>query len=229
VEPAGGDSGVWCQAALGRSARLRRAAQWARRSAEWAARRWAVALAGRAAASGTSLARTARQIGIAPRTLAAWSEQWKTDGVEIRPRGRPPRPAPPAVRNRVVAALRREGFHVGVPARQGQFPDLSRRALAAVVGRAKALARRARRFSQARLVWHRPGAVWAVDFKVPPRPVDGRPAVLAGRDLASHQQLAWRPADQTAPSTAGRLAPNQARCRLWRESTGAKAVWRRLT
>ena len=54
-----------------------------------------------------------------------------------------------------------------------------------------------------RLHWHRPGAVWAMDFTEPPAPIDGLYHYLfAVRDLASGYQLLWWPvAEPTAAVT----------------------------
>lgn len=54
------------------------------------------------------------------------------------------------------------------------IPDLPRNAAAAYVHRAKAVLARRRRRSWRRLVWHVPGAVWAIDGTWMDRPVDGR-------------------------------------------------------
>jgi transposase InsO family protein len=55
------------------------------------------------------------------------------------------------------------------------------------------------------LHWQVAGAVWAMDFAEAPRPIDGLyPYLLAVRDLASHQQLAWLP--MTAPTAAETIA-----------------------
>jgi len=44
----------------------------------------------------------------------------------------------------------------------------------------------------ARLLWRRPGTVWAMDHSYPPAPIDGLyTRIFALRDLASGYQLAW--------------------------------------
>jgi hypothetical protein len=52
------------------------------------------------------------------------------------------------------------------------------------------------------LHWTRPGAVWAIDFAEPPRPIEGYYSrLLAVRDLASGYQLLWLPVRDDAAGT----------------------------
>jgi transposase InsO family protein len=88
------------------------------------------------------------------------------------------------------------------------FPDVTRGELIEL----KTLDREHRRAERARnarrLKWERAGAVWAIDYAAPPRPVDGRyTAVVSIRDLASGLELAWLPVDAaTAEATIAVLA-----------------------
>jgi transposase InsO family protein len=53
------------------------------------------------------------------------------------------------------------------------------------------------------LHWHQVGTAWAMDFTEVQNPVDGiYPYVFAVRDLASGQQLAWRPVQDMEAATA---------------------------
>jgi transposase InsO family protein len=95
------------------------------------------------------------------------------------------------------------GPGVGVPVLKGRFPDIPRREI-------EDLLDRYRRFyvhRNARLVnvltWHRPGAVWAMDYTDPPLPIDGvYPAILAVRDLGSARTLLSLPAEGKTASVA---------------------------
>ena len=62
----------------------------------------------------------------------------------------------------------------GVPRLRRRMPDLPRNAAAAYVHRAKVVLARRRRRNWRRLIWHVPGAVWAIDGTWMDRPVDGR-------------------------------------------------------
>ena len=63
------------------------------------------------------------------------------------------------------------------------------------------------RRSAARLTWHDPRTVWAIDHVAPPSPIDGiDDAALAVRDLSSGMQLDWLPvSDQTERVTTAAL------------------------
>jgi transposase InsO family protein len=92
------------------------------------------------------------------------------------------------------------GPAVGLPALRALFPTISRVILSDLLGRYRRAWRRRYRQSGFQLQWHRPGAVWAMDFSEANHPVDGvYPYIFAVRDLASCQQLAWLPvADEKA-------------------------------
>jgi transposase InsO family protein len=65
--------------------------------------------------------------------------------------------------------------------------------------------RRNRRLLHA-LRWDRPGAVWAIDYAEPPSLVEGQYRyLLAVRDRASGEQLAWLPVGQADAATACHL------------------------
>lgn len=73
---------------------------------------------------------------------------------------------------------------------QAWCPTASRRGIA----RWLTAARRTERQRLHRLRWHHVGRVWALDWSVPPQPIDGRyRAVVHVRDLASHYHLAALP------------------------------------
>lgn len=80
---------------------------------------------------------------------------------------------------------------------QAWCPGASRRAIA----RWLTAARRAERQRLCRLRWRHVGRVWALDWSVPPQPIDGRyRAVVHVRDLASHYHLAALPVRRVTAS-----------------------------
>lgn len=149
----------------------------------------------------------AARLGLTPRTLQRW-EQWRCSGRRRgRGRGRPARCSDRATRQRLLGLLALLGPHVGVPTLQAQLPDMPRREVQDLVRRYRRVWRRRHRQFLRVLHWQRPGTVWAIDFAEPPAPVEGcYPHLLAVRDLASGQQLAWLPvADETAETVAAAL------------------------
>jgi hypothetical protein len=107
----------------------------------------------------------------------------------------------------VLALIGLLGPRVGVPTLQALCPGMARREVADLLRRYRRVWRRKRRVLLRVLHWTRPGAVWAVDFAEPPRPIEGcYGRLLAVRDLASGCQLAWLPVvDETAATAAAAL------------------------
>jgi hypothetical protein len=95
------------------------------------------------------------------------------------------------------------GPGAGVPTLQALCPGMARGEVRDLLHRyRRAWDRRHRRRGYA-LRWRRSGSVWATDFAEPPEPVDGTfGRLLAVRDLASGQQLAWLPAGDETGRTA---------------------------
>jgi hypothetical protein len=95
---------------------------------------------------------------------------------------------------------------VGVPTLQAHFPGIARGELADLRRRFRRIYRRRNRRLLHALRWDRPGAVWAIDYAEPPSPVEGQYRyLLAVRDLASGEQLAWLPVGQADAATACHL------------------------
>jgi transposase InsO family protein len=110
-------------------------------------------------------------------------------------RGRPPDPVVDDVRRTVLAVFSVMGPHVGLPTLRRLLPELSRGALQEMQHRFRYAHRRKGGLMLRVLRWHRPGAVWAIDFAEPPEPIDGiYSAEVHVRDLASEKQLMALPA-----------------------------------
>lgn len=155
----------------------------------------AVRCAEQARCLGTAQKQVAASLSIAPRTLRHWKQRYRSDELAPRRRGRPRLACDVPTRNQVIRFLHEvTGPSVGLPALRVLFPDVPRCILEDLLRRYRRVWRR--RYCQRgfRLTWHRPGAVWAIDFSEARHPVDGvYPYLLAIRDLASHRQLAWQP------------------------------------
>jgi transposase InsO family protein len=107
----------------------------------------------------------------------------------------------------LLALLRLLGPGVGVRPLQALCPGLARREVADLLRRYRRVWKRKRRLLTRALHWTRPGAVWAIDFAVPPVPLEGHYSrLLAVRDLASGHQLAWLPvSDESARTVSDTL------------------------
>lgn len=96
-------------------------------------------------------------------------------------------------RLQIVQVLKRHPSR-GVRHLRREIPGLPRNAAAAFVRELKAAVARSRRQSWQRLVWHVPGAVWAIDGTWMDQPVDGRSRrALIVVDVHSHRVLALQP------------------------------------
>jgi len=157
-------------------------AQLPRREAEQAVRRSAAEMARTA----QSRASVADALHIAPQTLGAWID--RPD--EARPRGRPPLPLDPLVKETVAEALDSHGCSIGLPALKQLFPSVPRSAL----HRFRDQWSTDHEQEPCRLDWRTPGAVWSADFTQTPSPVDGVfPYVLVVRDIATQCTLLAAP------------------------------------
>ena len=139
---------------------------------------------------------------VAPRTLRRWGKSWRTDHLRAKRRGRPIRVIEQSVRQMVIAALAILGPDVGIPTLEWLFPQVSRGVLVNLQRRYRRLVRLSTRALVHGLRWHRPGAIWAVDFCTPPLPIDGLyTRILNVRDLASGTQILALPVQDEKAST----------------------------
>jgi transposase InsO family protein len=108
-----------------------------------------------------------------------------------------------ADRNEVLDVLDELGPATSVATLRACFPSMPRAELEDLLTRYRCVWRKRHQHAPHCLHWQQCGAVWAIDFSEAPRPIDGiYPYLLAVRDLASHQQLLWRPTlDMTAHTT----------------------------
>lgn len=169
-------------------------------------RQRAVALAAQLRAGGVRAGTTAALLGVPARTLRAWQLGLR-GGDAPALLGRPPRRCAAAEAEVVIDYLHGHGPHVGLPSLRATFAALPRVALQDLLDCYRHLWLVSHQRERTELRWLRVGAVWAVDFTEVSRLIDGRYGyVLAVRDLASGQQLAWRAvADMTAQTAAREL------------------------
>lgn len=179
-----------------------RARQQQHRELERGLRQEAVAFYRQVCRRGGGLAKAAQALHVAPRTLRHWARQTRAGKLLAAPLGRPAAQAEPAERAGVLQFLADKGPGVGVPTLQEHFPDLARAELTDLCQEFRRHQRQQTRQRYYRLLWQRPGSVWAIDFAEPSwrgarwslPPIDGvYPYLLAVRDLASGYQLAWLP------------------------------------
>lgn len=157
-------------------------------------------------AAGWRRAEAAAFFHLAPRTWRDWCHDLSR-AMPAVPLGRPIRAAGCQERNDVIRLLDELGPGIGLPTLQAIFPALARAALADLLGRYRRVWRRLHQQPIRVLHWSEPGRIWAIDFHGPRPPIEGRyPDLLAVRDLASSQQLAWLPvADATAETVVAVL------------------------
>ena len=182
-------------------------AQQGRREVERDARRQAVGFDHWAMQQGLPQCLAAKQLGLAPGTLANWQRRWHKDYLAACPLGRPCHRSTPQVRNEAIAFMRCAGPGVTAVAVEAAFPELARREAENLRDRFRRLWKLDHRELMHVLHWHHPRAVWAMDHADPPRAIDGRwPHILAVRDLASGCEVAWLPVlDETAATTIDAL------------------------
>ena len=173
------------------------AEQMARRTAEHTARQNAVEVCHRMQAQGHTQAETAASLGMKARTLGHWYRQQQAGQLQIHLRGRPVTCATPEQQAAVLGLLDELGPETGLNTLCGEFPELPRAELQAIQRQYRDEWRAENRKLGYRLTWYQPGRVWAMDFAEAPVLIDDRYRyLLSVRDLASHCQLAWLPAEQ---------------------------------
>jgi transposase InsO family protein len=152
---------------------------------------------------GLSLPETADLLHLAPRTLRHWFDAFGNAQPRLHLLGRPTLRSSRSDRTAVLDVLDELGPATSVATLRTCFPSMPRVELEDLLKRYRRVWRKRHQYAPHCLHWQRPGAVWAMDFSEPPRPIDGLyPYLLAVRDLASHQQLLWLPVlDMTADIT----------------------------
>jgi len=185
------------------------AGQAARRALERQVRLRALDVADRLTDLGYGLAEVARRLGVSVRTLRYWEARYRQRDDAMALLGRPPANAGPEQQHTMLAYLKAVGPGVGVPSLRAQFPTVARAELTELVQCYRALWREQHRHPVHVLHWQRPGTVWGIDFAQAPSLIDGiYPYLLAVRDLASGQQLLWRPVlAQSAAVVRAELVP----------------------
>jgi hypothetical protein len=154
----------------------------------------AVDLAERSQREGVPALVVANLLDVPDRTLRQWRHGQHRGRLEARALGRPHARCPAEHGSAVVGFLHGHGPWIGVPTLQAQFPEVARAELRDLLSLYRYLWDEHQPCWRCALHWQVVGAVWAVDFSKVRQPIDGcLPYVLAVRDLASGQQLTWRP------------------------------------
>jgi transposase InsO family protein len=158
---------------------------------------------------GLTLPQTAGLLHLSERTLRQWHYDLRTGLFHVQPLGRPLLRACRQDRNAVIELLDELGPATSVATLQVCCPDMARAELTELLKRYRRVWQQRHLQDQFLLRWPVPGAVWAMDFTEPPRPIDGLyPYLLAVRDLASGQQLLWLPlTNADAEHTIAALLP----------------------
>jgi hypothetical protein len=177
-----------------RPARRRRGlpGQRARRLAEHRARHEVVEARARLSTCGLSLSAFSAALGRSDRTLRQWAARHADPFDALSPvaLGRPPKRGTAADRNLVLAALSELGPFTPIASLRQLAPTLARREVDELRWRYRVNVRARGRATAQVLTWHRPGAVWAMDYTEVPWRIDGAEKyVLSVRDLASGYQL----------------------------------------
>src|SRR5947209_14234897 len=129
-----------------------------------------------------SAAAAADMVGMAARSARRWQQD--ADGAALRYRGRPHRRCTAARAEEVVRLLHAHGPWLGLPSLRSVFADVPRAELQDLLSCYRHLWLAAHPRELHVLHWHRPGAVWAMDFTELSRPIDGLYRyVFAVRDL----------------------------------------------
>jgi transposase InsO family protein len=146
------------------------------------------------AEQGRTCAYSATRLGVPVRTLRQWDQTFRQDQPRLPTWGRPKRATTYEQLVEVLRLLSDRGPGLGLPTLRSHCPEATRAELNEIVAFYRRLWQEQNQVWRHRLHWHRPGAVWAMDFTEPPTPIDGRyDYLLAVRDLASGYQLLWWP------------------------------------
>ncbi len=152
---------------------------------------------------GMSCRQSASQLCVNARTLSHWRCCQQRGILACRPRGRPCKESSIPQRVRVAEHLCETVPYIGVPALKVAFPEVPLCELIDLRRDYWDVYRPNNKIARAKLTWHSPGRVWAIDHAKPPNPIDGiYPKLFAVRDLASGMELLWQPVpDETALTT----------------------------
>jgi transposase InsO family protein len=143
---------------------------------------------------GFSTRDSAVRLHLSKATLAEWIRGWKKDALALAPRGRPTVDSDRELRLAVLAIFNLCGPDVGMPTLRTFFPSMPWRELVDLANKYRAFHRNGERVLVHALTWNFAGAVWAMDYTVPPNVIEGvYTRILCVRDLASGNILAAVP------------------------------------
>lgn len=166
--------------------------QWPRRHRERLARREVVETRARLHERGLSLGAFSVALGCSDRLIRRWAERNADpfDGLSPVALGRPTKRGTADERDLVLAILGVLGPFTPIASLRTLVPGLARREVEELRWRYRRHMRLAGHATAQVLTWHRPGAVWAMDYTEVPWRIDGAEKyVLSVRDLASGYEL----------------------------------------
>lgn len=128
-------------------------------------------------------------VRVSAETLRGWLSRWREDHLDATPRGRPLTRSDRDTRNMVLGVLGLMGATTPVGVLCELFPTMGRREIEDMLARYRRVLRH-RGVLLHEVTWRNDGAVWAIDFTQPPRPVDGEYGqILVVRELGSSKLL----------------------------------------
>ncbi|MCP3883063.1 MAG: transposase family protein, partial [Sulfitobacter sp.] len=146
---------------------------------------------------GCNHADVARSVDLRRTTLAEWRQRYQLGKLSARPLGRPVQRLSTETLRRIHDQLVVHGPGTGLSTLQVLFPDVPRRELKVQRDRFRKKWLDEHKQLVESLRWTRPGAVWAMDFTEPDRPIEGPfKHVLLVRDLGSKRNLLWLPLER---------------------------------
>ncbi|MCP3883457.1 MAG: hypothetical protein GY701_34390, partial [Sulfitobacter sp.] len=122
---------------------------------------------------GCNHADVARSVDLRRTTLAEWRQRFQLGKLSARPLGRPVQRLSTETLRRIHDQLVVHGPGTGLSTLQVLFPDVPRRELKVQRDRFRKKWLDEHKQLVESLRWTRPGAVWAMDFTEPDRPIEG--------------------------------------------------------
>ena len=164
------------------------------REIERKTRKTAVAIGRWGRLHGLTMAQSAERIGIKPQRLYDWNSNWVDNRLEAVALGRKPMRVSDSSRREIFDLLEHLGPLAGVGTLIEYFPQVARREMAYLLEQFRRMFYEGKTLNTEQLIWQEAGSVWAMDYTMPPLPIDGiYKKILDVRDLSTGKQLASLP------------------------------------